>query len=64
MSGGYDEGYIASDCFWGEEPGSLIRQLGEVLTDFAGLSVLDAGCGEGKNAVHLSPPTPSSPRMI
>jgi tellurite methyltransferase len=53
-SGGYDEGYGACPCFWGREPGRLIKCLLERFTDFAGLSVLDAGCGEGKNAHALA----------
>jgi tellurite methyltransferase len=49
-SGGYDEGYAACPCFWGREPGSLIRHLLERTADVGGLRILDAGCGEGKNA--------------
>lgn len=51
---GYDAGYAACECFWGETPGSLIRILEKEVSDFRGLRVLDAGCGEGKNAVHLA----------
>ena len=49
VNGGYDEGYAATDCFWGTDAASLVRQF---LADHevAGLSVLDIGCGEGKNA--------------
>src|SRR5215470_1918696 len=49
-SGGYDDGYAACSCFWGREPGSLIRRLLERTADVGGLRILDAGCGEGKNA--------------
>lgn len=52
--GGYDFGYRNCDCFWGEEPGRLVVMLGEALGDFADLEVLDAGCGEGKNAVYIA----------
>jgi tellurite methyltransferase len=52
-NGGYDEGYAACSCFWGREPGTLIKRLlGN--SDIAGLRVLDAGCGEGKNAHALA----------
>jgi tellurite methyltransferase len=49
-NGGYDEGYAACSCFWGHEPGSLIKRLLESSADVGGMSILDAGCGEGKNA--------------
>jgi tellurite methyltransferase len=48
--GGYDEGYAACPCFWGREPGTLIKRLLGDFSNVAGLRVLDAGCGEGKNA--------------
>ena len=54
MDGGYDEGYKACNCFWGTQPGSLILRLKEAIGDFKGLRVLDAGCGEGKNAAYLA----------
>lgn len=50
MDGGYDSGYKACPCFWGKDPGKLVRQLAIVLPTLEGLAVLDAGCGEGKNA--------------
>jgi tellurite methyltransferase len=53
-NGGYDDGYLHCPCFWGEEPGSLVRLLCEFCADWAGHRVLDAGCGEGKNAVFLA----------
>jgi len=51
--GGYDDGYEAVPCFWGEEPGSLVREFlsRNVVT---GLRVLDLGAGEGKNASALA----------
>jgi tellurite methyltransferase len=54
MKGGYDDGYEACECFWGKEPGSLVRQLAFLVPQMSGLSVLDAGCGEGKNAAFLA----------
>lgn len=46
----YDEGYRACPCFWGRSPGSLIIRLLPLVEPLNGKRVLDAGCGEGKNA--------------
>jgi SAM-dependent methyltransferase len=54
MNGGYDDGYRECPCFWGREPGSFVRLLCGQIASFVGLSVLDAGCGEGKNAAFLA----------
>jgi 2-polyprenyl-3-methyl-5-hydroxy-6-metoxy-1,4-benzoquinol methylase len=54
MNGGYDDGYASCECFWGRGPGSLIVRLLKELPSVVGLDVLDLGCGEGKNAVHLA----------
>jgi len=54
MTGGYDDGYCACDCFWGREPSSLVKLLASQLGSVCGLTVLDAGCGEGKNAAFLA----------
>lgn len=53
-NGGYDDGYAQSRCFWGNHPGRLIRELETYLPTFTDLRVLDAGCGEGKNAVWVA----------
>lgn len=54
MTGPYDEGYLHCPCFWGTEPGSFVKLLRLYESSFARLRVLDAGCGEGKNAVFLA----------
>ena len=54
MDGGYDSGYRACKCFWGTEPSSLVMRLSLIVDSFLGLDVLDAGCGEGKNALFLA----------
>jgi tellurite methyltransferase len=54
MNGGYDDGYRASPCFWGTEAGSFVKLLSQIVGSFSGIRVLDAGCGEGKNAAHLA----------
>jgi SAM-dependent methyltransferase len=55
VNGGYDAGYNTCPCFWGRMPGSLVVSLAERLgRQVDGSSVLDIGCGEGKNAAYLS----------
>jgi tellurite methyltransferase len=53
MPGGYDDGYATCPCFWGREPGSLVRAFLSQRS-VNGLRVLDLGCGEGKNAFALA----------
>jgi tellurite methyltransferase len=48
--GGYDDGYSRSSCFWGRSPGSLVRDFLQERPPLNGSTVLDLGCGEGKNA--------------
>lgn len=54
MDGGYDAGYRACPCFWGREPGKLVRMLASIMSNVMGIYVLDAGCGEGKNAAFFA----------
>ena len=52
--GGYDDGYVGCPCFWGKNPASLLHVLVRCKPSIQRLRVLDAGCGEGKNAVFLA----------
>lgn len=52
--GGYESGYAACPCFWGPSPGSYVLKLLELQPSVTGLRVLDAGCGQGKNAALLA----------
>jgi tellurite methyltransferase len=54
MEGGYEDSYRSCSCFWGTNPVSLVLRLREHIGDMAGLRVLDAGCGEGKNAAFFA----------
>ncbi len=51
--GGYDEGYRSCPCFWGKKIGSLLTRFLQENT-VKNCRVLDAGCGEGKNAIALA----------
>ena len=53
MDGGCDHGYSLTPCLWGKESEPLLEEL-MAHVDVSGLSVLDAGCGEGRNAVRLA----------
>ncbi len=53
-SGGYDDGYSQCPCFWGREPGRFVQLWMHHVVSVSGLAVLDAGCGEGKNAAYLA----------
>ena len=50
----YDAGYASCSCFWGRQPGHLVTELTGILPSWHGLSVLDLGCGEGKNAAFAA----------
>jgi 2-polyprenyl-3-methyl-5-hydroxy-6-metoxy-1,4-benzoquinol methylase len=54
MSGGYDDGYSSCPCFWGNKPSSLVIKLAAKIRKFSDFRVLDAGCGEGKNAAFFA----------
>lgn len=51
---GYDEGYANSNCFWGTEPSSLVRQFINANGRLDGCKVLDLGAGEGKNSMYFA----------
>lgn len=53
MTGGYDDGYGRCGCFCGTTPGSYVQRLAQI-TPLAGAKVLDAGTGEGKNALYMN----------
>jgi 2-polyprenyl-3-methyl-5-hydroxy-6-metoxy-1,4-benzoquinol methylase len=54
MDGGYDSGYRACPCFWGTEPGKLVRAIVDSVPTLSGTRILDVGCGEGKNAFFFA----------
>jgi tellurite methyltransferase len=42
------------ECFWGDQPSRFVVMLRNRLGTFAGLDVLDAGCGEGRNGAFVA----------
>ncbi|HEX6702556.1 MAG TPA: class I SAM-dependent methyltransferase [Gaiellaceae bacterium] len=53
VDGGCEARYARHDCLWGTAEDPLARSLADAL-DPAGALVLDAGCGEGRNAAYLA----------
>ncbi|GIH25282.1 hypothetical protein Aph01nite_35920 [Acrocarpospora phusangensis] len=53
VDGGCEAVYAASGCVWGVEPEPLLEAL-TARYPVDGRRVYDAGCGEGRNAVHLA----------
>lgn len=52
--GGYEETYKAEGLYWGAEPSAYCFEAMRLAPARAGCSVLDVGCGEGKDAVFFA----------
>ncbi|MBN1319028.1 MAG: class I SAM-dependent methyltransferase, partial [Anaerolineales bacterium] len=50
----YDEKYKSKEFYWGQRPSNLCFQVMQFLPPDRPLSLLDIGCGEGKDAVFLA----------
>ncbi|MCR5511917.1 MAG: class I SAM-dependent methyltransferase [Lachnospiraceae bacterium] len=50
----YEKWYEGEDYYWGTEPGSFLDELIKLCPCTPGKSVLDIGCGEGKDAVYMA----------
>ncbi|MFA6446986.1 MAG: methyltransferase domain-containing protein [Patescibacteria group bacterium] len=48
----YNSRYSSKTLYWGNKPHSLVVALKKLLP--VGSSILDLGCGEGQNAIHLA----------
>lgn len=53
-SGGYDEGYSACQCFWGEHPAEMVKAAVKLFSGNNRYRAIDLGCGEGKNSAALA----------
>ena len=55
MNHRYQKEYENSSLFWKPEPAKYVRELAKLYNeDLSGMTVLDLGAGEGKNAVYLA----------
>jgi tellurite methyltransferase len=50
----YDKRYAQNNFYWGMEPSALCYEILKHLPPEKPLSVLDMGCGEGRNAIFLA----------
>ena len=50
----YEKWYEGSDYYWGLEPGDFLDELIELCPASPEKTVLDIGCGEGKDAVYMA----------
>jgi len=50
----YEEEYRGDDYFWGIQPSSMCLKVLELMPPTRPLSLLDIGCGEGKDAVFFA----------
>ena len=50
----YDERYDQKDYYWGKVPSKICYRILDLMPPDKPLTLLDIGCGEGKNAVFLA----------
>ena len=50
----YEKWYEGSEYYWGLEPGRFLDELIKLCPHSVGKTVLDIGCGEGKDAVYMA----------
>ena len=50
----YDRRYAAQEYHWGTKPSAICQQVLQLLPPDRPLSLLDIGCGEGRNAVFFA----------
>ena len=50
----YEKWYEGDDYYWGLEPGKFLDELIRLCPPSVGKTVLDIGCGEGKDAVYMA----------
>ena len=50
----YEKWYEGDGYYWGLEPGKFLEELIRLCPPSSGKTVLDIGCGEGKDAVYMA----------
>lgn len=50
----YEKWYEGEEYYWGLEPGSFLEELIKLCPPDPSKTVLDIGCGEGKDAVYMA----------
>ncbi len=50
----YDERYAAQEYHWGTKPSAICARVLQLMPPESPLSLLDIGCGEGRNAVYFA----------
>jgi tellurite methyltransferase len=50
----YDKRYSQNNCYWGQKPSALCYEVLKHLPPEKPFSLLDMGCGEGRNSVFLA----------
>lgn len=50
----YEKWYEGDEYYWGLEPGEFLKELIKLCPPAPGKTVLDIGCGEGKDAVYMA----------
>ena len=50
----YENWYSSDDYYWGTEPADFLNELIKLRPLCKASTVLDIGCGEGKDAVYLA----------
>ena len=54
MSHFYDDKYDSNEFFWGKQPSSMCHRVLQVLPPVGKRTLLDIGCGEGRNAIFFA----------
>ena len=50
----YEKWYEGENYYWGLEPGEFLDELIRLCPSSPNRTVLDIGCGEGKDAVYMA----------
>jgi tellurite methyltransferase len=54
MSHFYDDRYQSGEYYWGKQPSSLCYRVLQILPPAEKRTLIDIGCGEGRNAIFFA----------